>query len=49
MVDLYVRLIKAGMKTIDDVPWRLREAVEKKLKKEDYQFAYNKNTYDDYV
>lgn len=31
MVDLYVELIKAGIKTIDDVPSNLREAVRKKL------------------
>lgn len=31
MVDLYVELIKAGIKTLDDVPESLREAVRKKL------------------
>lgn len=31
MVDLYVKLIKAGKKTLDDVPENLREAVRKAL------------------
>nr|DAX94047.1 MAG TPA: hypothetical protein [Caudoviricetes sp.] len=31
MVDLYVTLIKAGRKTIDDVPAKYREAVKKAL------------------
>jgi hypothetical protein len=31
MVDLYVTLIKAGRKTIEDVPEKYREAVEKAL------------------
>ena len=31
MIDVYVRLIEAGIRTIDSVPERLREAVRKKL------------------
>lgn len=31
MVDLYVTLIKAGRKTIGDVPAKYREAVKKAL------------------
>lgn len=31
MVDLYVTLIKAGMKTIDDVPAKFKEQVQAKL------------------
>lgn len=33
MVDLYVKLIRAGRKTIDDVPEKLRADVEKALEK----------------
>ena len=32
MVQLYVKRIKAGLMTIDDVPTRWREAVRKALK-----------------
>lgn len=31
MVEIYVRLIKAGKKTIDEVPQKIREEVEKAL------------------
>lgn len=31
MVQLYVALIKAGRKTLDDVPKKYREAVKKEL------------------
>nr|DAH29599.1 MAG TPA: hypothetical protein [Caudoviricetes sp.]DAK02354.1 MAG TPA: hypothetical protein [Caudoviricetes sp.] len=31
MVKLYAKLIQAGLKTLDDVPARLRAAVEKEL------------------
>lgn len=31
MVELYVTLINAGRKTIDDVPERFREAVKKAM------------------
>lgn len=33
MVAIYVRLIQRGLKTIDDIPKHLREAVEKELEK----------------
>jgi hypothetical protein len=32
MVKIYVNLIKKGLKTIEDVPLQLREAVIEKLK-----------------
>ncbi len=31
MVKLYAKLIQVGLKTLDDVPARLRAAVEKEL------------------
>ena len=31
MVELYVKLIKAGRKSLNDVPAKLRNAVEKEL------------------
>jgi len=31
MVDLYVTLIKAGLKTIDDVPLKFKAEVQSKL------------------
>ena len=31
MVNIYVNLIRLGIKTIDDVPLRIREEVEKAL------------------
>lgn len=31
MVDLYVKLIKAGMRTIDDVPAKFKDEVQAKL------------------
>lgn len=34
MVDLYVKLIKAGRKTLEDVPEKLRDAVKKALEEE---------------
>lgn len=34
MVELYVKLIIAGKKTIEDVPIKYREAVEVKLNEE---------------
>lgn len=32
MIQIYVKLIQKGLKTIDDVPVRLRDAVESELK-----------------
>lgn len=32
MIQIYVKLIQRGLKTIDDVPVRLRDAVESELK-----------------
>ena len=34
MVALYVKLIRAGRKTLDDVPEKLRDAVEAALEEE---------------
>lgn len=38
MVKIYVDLIKKGLKTIDDVPTRWREAVRKALEDEGWEF-----------
>lgn len=35
MIQIYVALIKKGIKTIDDVPERIREAVRKALEDEE--------------
>ncbi len=35
MIQIYVSLIKKGLKTIDDVPERIREAVRKALEEEE--------------
>ena len=32
MVDIYVRLIKMGLKTIDDVPLNIKDKVLEKIK-----------------
>ena len=36
MAELYVKLIEAGRKKIDDVPEKFKEAVEKRLKEDGF-------------
>lgn len=38
MVQIYVSLIKKGIKTIDDVPETIREEVRKALEEDGYEF-----------
>ena len=37
MVEIYIKLIKAGLRTIEEVPSELREEVRRKLIEEDDQ------------